>query len=132
VRLSCDAEKLKISPGGGDYGRRKCRRGYTCAYGEVRRNLRLTEVWRMESGGWFCISVFGRNVASVAVKIFAKLICTIKVYKFRVFNETWKANAETNCITFQNKNCSFPSTSTCYTTLLLMFMFMSKVCDYCL
>jgi hypothetical protein len=29
----------------------------------------------MESGGWFCVAAFGRNLASVAVKMFSDLLC---------------------------------------------------------
>lgn len=40
------------------------------SYGQVWRNLRLVELWSLESGSRICFSIFGRNLASVAVKTF--------------------------------------------------------------
>jgi hypothetical protein len=66
----------------------------------------------LESGGRFCVGGFGRNLASVAVKMFSNLIYfTKKFYKFRTFNEIFKDNA-INCIAVQHKKGSFPSTLT--------------------
>jgi hypothetical protein len=63
MRRSFDAEKkLKLSSHGGDSGSKKFKRGYG-------------GVWRsLESGGRFCVGAFGRNLASVAVKMFSHLI----------------------------------------------------------
>jgi hypothetical protein len=75
VRHSCYAEKIEISSDGGDSGSKKCKRGYGGAHGGVWLSL--------ESGGRFCIGAFGRNLASVAVKMFSHLIYFIKkFYKF--------------------------------------------------
>jgi hypothetical protein len=63
-------KKLKLSSNGGDCGSKKCERGYGGAYGEVWRSLRLVGIWSLESGGRFCVGAFGRNLASVAVKMF--------------------------------------------------------------
>jgi hypothetical protein len=32
----------------------------------------------MESGGWFCVAAFGRNLASVTLKMFPHEVCFIK------------------------------------------------------
>jgi hypothetical protein len=41
----------------------------------------------LESGCRFCVGAFGRNLASVAVKMFSHLIYFIKTfYKFLTFN----------------------------------------------
>jgi hypothetical protein len=59
-------KKLKLVSGGGDSGSKKCRQGYS-------------GVWRnLESGGRFCVGAFGRNLVSVAVKMFSHLIYSIK------------------------------------------------------
>jgi hypothetical protein len=56
----------------------------------------------LESGGRFCVRAFGRNMASVAVKMFSHLIQFIKkFYKFSIFNAICKDNAAINCITVQ-------------------------------
>jgi hypothetical protein len=74
----------------------------------------------LESGGRFCVGAFGRNLASVAVKMFSHLIYFIKkFYKFCTFNIFHKDNAAINCITVQHKNVSFPSTLTGHITLVL-------------
>jgi hypothetical protein len=65
----------------------------------------------LESGGRFCVGVFGRNLASVSVKIFSHLIYIIKkVYKCCTFNAICKDNAAINCTTFQHRKGSLPST----------------------
>jgi hypothetical protein len=64
----------------------------------------LAGVCSLESGGRFCFGAFGRNVASVAVKMFSLLIYFIKkFYKFYTFNTVSKDNAAINYITVQNK-----------------------------
>jgi hypothetical protein len=53
----------------------------------------------VESGGRFCVGAFGRNLVSVAVKMFSHLIYFKKTfYKFCNFNAIWKDNAEINCV----------------------------------
>jgi hypothetical protein len=57
----------------------------------------------LESGGRFCIGAFGRNLASVAVKMSSHLVYFIKkFYKFCSFNAICKDNATINCITVQH------------------------------
>jgi hypothetical protein len=80
VRSSCDAESNRI-PDGGDSGSKKCKRGYGGAYGEVWRSLRLAGAW--SRAGQFCVGAFGRNLTSVAVKMFSHLICFIKDFFIR-------------------------------------------------
>jgi hypothetical protein len=54
----------------------------------------------LESGGWFCVGAFGRNLASVTMKMFSHLIHFIKkFYKFCTFNTICKDNAAINYIT---------------------------------
>jgi hypothetical protein len=73
----------------------------------------------LESGGRFCVGAFGRNLASVAVKIFSHLIYFIrKFYKFCTFSAICKDNAAINCITVEHKKVSFPSTLTGHTLRL--------------
>jgi hypothetical protein len=94
-------KKLKLSSDGGDSGTKKCKRGYGDAYGRVWRSI--------ESGGRFCVGAFGRNLASVAVKMFSHLIYLIKKFeKFCTFNAICEDNAAINCNTVQNKKDSFP------------------------
>jgi hypothetical protein len=58
----------------------------------------------LESGGRFCVGAFGRNLASVAVKMFSHSIYFIKkFYKFCTFSAICKDNAAINCITVQHK-----------------------------
>jgi hypothetical protein len=45
--------KLKLSSDGGDFGRKKCKRGYGGAYGGVWQSLRLAGVWRQAIGFMF-------------------------------------------------------------------------------
>jgi hypothetical protein len=86
-----------------------------------------------ESGGKFCVSGFGRNLASVAVKMFLHFISVIKTfYKFCTFNVICKDNAATNRITVQHKNVLFPSTLTVATsdyatTLVRLTIFKNSV-----
>jgi hypothetical protein len=55
----------------------------------------------LESGGRFCVRPFGRNLSSVAVKMFPRLIYyKKKFYKVCVFNAISKDNAAINCILF--------------------------------
>jgi hypothetical protein len=63
----------------------------------------------LESGGRFCVGAFGRNLASVAVKIFSHLIYfKKKFYKFCTFNVLCKDNAAINCITVHHKKRFIP------------------------
>jgi hypothetical protein len=92
-------KKLKLNFDGGDFWSNKCKRGYRGAYGGVWRSLRL---------------------AGVAMKISTHLIYFIKkCYKFCTFNSICEDNAAINCITFQNKRGSFPSTLTGHITLII-------------
>jgi hypothetical protein len=109
VQRSFDAEKMKLSSDGGDSGSKKCKRGYVGAYSGVWRSLRLAEIWSLESGGRFCVGAFGRNLASLAVKMFSHLIYfKKKCYKCCNFNAICKDNAAIRCITFQLYYCSSP------------------------
>jgi hypothetical protein len=67
-------KKSKLGSDDGDSGSKKCERGYGGAYSELWRSLRLARVCGLESGGRFCVGAFGRNLASVAVKMFSHLI----------------------------------------------------------
>jgi hypothetical protein len=69
---------LKLSSEGGDSGNKKCKRGYGGAYDEVWRSLLLAGIWSLESGGQVRVEAFGRNLDSVAVKMFSYLIYFIK------------------------------------------------------
>jgi hypothetical protein len=63
----------------------------------------------LESGGRFCVGAFGRNLASVALKMFLYLIQFIKRFcKFCTFNVTFKNNAAINCIIVQQKKRFIP------------------------
>jgi hypothetical protein len=54
----------------------------------------------LESGGRFCVGAFGRNLASVAVKMFSHSIYfENKLYKSCAFSAICKDNAAINCIT---------------------------------
>jgi hypothetical protein len=59
-------KKLKLISDGSDCSSKKCKRGYGSAYGGV--------WWSLESGGRFLVYAFGRNMASVKVKMFSHLI----------------------------------------------------------
>jgi hypothetical protein len=90
-------KKLKLSSDGGDSGSKK----YMRSYGMVWRSLCLAGV--CESGGRFCVGAFGRNLASIAVKMFSHSIYFVKkFYKFCNFNAICKDNAAINCITVQH------------------------------
>jgi hypothetical protein len=92
-------KKLKFSSDGGDSGNNKCKRNYDGAYGGVWRSVRLAGFWGLESDGRFCVGAFGRNLASVAVKMFSRSIHFIKkFYECRTFNAICKDNAAINCI----------------------------------
>jgi hypothetical protein len=72
-----------------------------------------------ELGGRFCVGALGRNLASVAEKMFPSFIWFIKkFYKCSTFNTICTDNAENYCITFQHRKCSFLSTSTGITALV--------------
>jgi hypothetical protein len=59
----------------------------------------------MESGGLFCVGVFGRNVASFAVKLGSDLIWfTKKFYKYCIFNAICKDSSAINEIHVRRKN----------------------------
>jgi hypothetical protein len=88
--------KFKLSSDGGVSGSKKCKRSSG--------SQRLARVWNMESGGLFCVGAFGRNLASVAVKMFSHLIYFLKkFYKCCTFNAICRDNAATNC---SNRRCS--------------------------
>jgi hypothetical protein len=74
-------------------------------------------VWR-ESGvrrSVLC-GAFGWNLASVAVKMFSRLIYFMKkFYKCCTLNAICKDNAAVNCITVPHKTGLFPSTLTGHT-----------------
>jgi hypothetical protein len=63
-------------------------------------------IWqKSESGSRFCVYAFGRNVASVDMKMFSNLIYFIKeFYKCCTFNAVFKDNAAIICITVQHKD----------------------------
>jgi hypothetical protein len=66
--------------------------------------MRLAGFWSLESGGRFCVGAFGRNLASVVVKMFLHLIYIIMTfYKFCILNAVCKDNAAINCITLEHK-----------------------------
>jgi hypothetical protein len=70
-------KKLKLTSEGGGSGSKKCKRG--CTEGLVE-------------------TAFGRNLASVALKMFSYLIFLIKTfYKFCTFSAISKDNAAINC-----------------------------------
>jgi hypothetical protein len=72
VRRPCDAEKIQLGSDGRDSGSKKCKRGYRGACG---RGLAESAFGgSLESGGRFCVGVFGRNLARVAVKMVPHLI----------------------------------------------------------
>jgi hypothetical protein len=100
----------KLSSDGGDSGGKKC------------KEVMVESVFggSLESGGRFCVA-FGRNLASVAVKMFSHLISFIKkFYKFCNFNAIFKDNPAINCITFRHKKKgSFPSALTSHITLVI-------------
>jgi hypothetical protein len=72
----------------------------------------------LKSGSRFLVGAFGRNLASVAVKMFSHLILLKKkiFYKFCIFNTFFKDNAAINCINVRHKKVPFPSTLTGHRT----------------
>jgi hypothetical protein len=72
--------------------------------------------WSLESGGRFCVGAFGRNLSSVAVKMFSHLIYLRRDVINSVRSMRFAKTAAVNCITVQHKKCSFPSTLTGHTT----------------
>jgi hypothetical protein len=84
-------KKLKVCSDSGDTGFKNCKLSYAGACGRVCRSLFLAGVWNVEPGGRFCVGAFGRNLASVAVKMFSHFICLIKTfYNFYTFNAICK------------------------------------------
>jgi hypothetical protein len=73
----------------------KCKRGYGDAYGGGLAESAFSG--GLESGGRFCVGAFGRNLTSVAVKMFSHVVYFIKTfYKFCTFNVICKDNAAIN------------------------------------
>jgi hypothetical protein len=84
---------LKLSSDGGDSDSKK----YKQRYGGAWQSLCLAGVWNLESGSWFCVGSFGKNLAFVSVNMFSHLIYFIKkCYKFFTFNVICKDNAAIN------------------------------------
>jgi hypothetical protein len=80
--------------------------------------------WSLESGGLFYGGAFGRNLASVVVKIFSYLIqLAKKCYKICVFNAICRGNAAVTCITAQHKKGLFPSIWTGCTNLVFCIVY---------
>jgi hypothetical protein len=97
-------KKLKLISDGGDFGSKKCIRGY----GGVWPSLRLAGVWS-QAVGFVLVRLAGIWLQSP----FSHLIYFIKkFYKFRTFNAICKDNSAINYITVQHKKSSFPSTLT--------------------
>jgi hypothetical protein len=57
----------------------------------------------LESGGRFCLGAFGRNLASVAVKMYSHFNFFKTFYKFCTSSGICKDNAVINYITVQHK-----------------------------
>jgi hypothetical protein len=73
----------------------------------------------LESGGRFCVGAFGRNMASVAVKIFSNSIYFIKKsFNFCTFNAICKDKSAIHCMIVQYKKGSFPSSLKGHTKLV--------------
>jgi hypothetical protein len=112
---SCDVEMLKLSPHGDDLDRKKCKWGYSSTYGRVWQSL--------ESGSWFCVGLFGRNLASVAMKMFSHSIYFIKtLYKSCTFNAICKENAAINHVIVLHKNVNSCKLLVGHTMLLLIII----------
>jgi hypothetical protein len=62
-----------LSSYGGDYCSKKYKRSFVVTYGGVWQSVHMAGVWS-QSDGRFCVDAFGRNFASVAVKMFSHLI----------------------------------------------------------
>jgi hypothetical protein len=103
--------KFKLNSDGHS-GSKKCKRGYDGVW------------WSLESGGQFCVCAFGRNLASVTVKMISHLICSIKrICELCTVNVICKDNAAINCISIQHKKGSFLSTLAGHTTLVFSYLF---------
>jgi hypothetical protein len=63
-------KNLKLSSDGGDFGRKKCKRGCGGAYGGVWRSLRLAGIWSKA----VCFVLVRLAGISFAVKMFSHLI----------------------------------------------------------
>jgi hypothetical protein len=112
-------KKLKLSSDGGDSGSKECKRGCGGAYGGDWRSLGLEGFCNLQSGGRVCVRALGRNLASVAVKMFSHLIQFIKeYYKFCTFNGIWKDNATINCINNTNRLIPIKFDGPYYTSML--------------
>jgi hypothetical protein len=61
------------------------------------------------SGDWFCVNAFGRNLASVAMKMFPHKIYFMKKSELCTFNMICKDIAAVNCVTNQYNEISFSS-----------------------
>jgi hypothetical protein len=81
-----------------------------------------------ESGNRFCVGNFGRNLASIAVKMFSNVIYFMKkLYKVCTFNAICNYNAAISCITLQHKKFSFTLTSAGHTKLIVNRIFIHEV-----
>jgi hypothetical protein len=77
-------------------------------------------VWPESGDSRFCVGAFGRNLFSVAVRMFSHLIYLInRFYKYYTFNAVYKDNSAINCITVEHRKDSFPSTFTGHNTLII-------------
>jgi hypothetical protein len=88
-------------------------RGCDGAYGGLWRSL--------ESGGRFCVGVFGRNLASVAFKMFSHSVFFIKKFYKCTFNAICRDNAAVDRIAFQDSKVLFPWSMSGYNMLLLYY-----------
>jgi hypothetical protein len=89
-------KKLKVGSNAGGAGSKKWRLWWGLAESAFGGSV--------ESGGRFCIGAFGRNLASVAVKMFSHLILFVKkCHKSCTFSAICKDNAAINCISSQHK-----------------------------
>jgi hypothetical protein len=87
----------------------------------------------LESGDRFCVGVFGRNLVSVAVKMFSHLIFSSKKFDgFCTFNAICKDNSAINCVIVQHKGGSFASTLTGHAMLVYnISMLNTATADHC-
>jgi hypothetical protein len=93
---------LKLSSDSGDSGCKKCKGG--CGGGQWTGLAESAFGGSLESGARFCVGAVGRNLTSVAVKMFSCLIYFIKkFYKFCTLNAICKDNAAINCLTVNAK-----------------------------
>jgi hypothetical protein len=57
--------------------------------------------WSLQSGGRFRVGAFGRNLASVAMKMFSRVIRFVnRFYEFCIFNAVLKYSAAINCVIY--------------------------------